>query len=115
MNYDFLQPQLFILLTQRFDCYRQPSSGILGRLVLPLLASCIGKQAVPYVTQSISSLVSIHDCSCLSDPYGLFDPSCVPVTLSVSHFCPLLVYDEIVPVCVVCYALPLLTLSSVLW
>ena len=37
MNYDFLQPQLFRLLTQRLDCYQQPSSGILGRLVLPLL------------------------------------------------------------------------------
>ena len=53
MNYDFHQPQLFSLLTQRFDCHRQPSSGILGRQVLPLLANCLGKQAVPYVTRSI--------------------------------------------------------------
>ena len=55
MNYDFLQPQLFRLLTQCFDCHRQPSSGILGRQVLPLLASCLSKQAVPYVTQSCKS------------------------------------------------------------
>ena len=44
----------YILLTQSFDCHVQPSSGILGRQVLPLLASCLGKQDVPYVTQSIS-------------------------------------------------------------
>ena len=54
MNYDVLEPQLIWLLTQRFDCHRQPSSGILGRQVLLLLANCLGKQAVPYVTQFIS-------------------------------------------------------------
>ena len=53
MNYDFFQPQLFLLLTQSFDCHRQPLSGILGQQVLPLLASCLGKQAGPYVTQSM--------------------------------------------------------------
>ena len=51
MNYDFLQPQPFLLLTQRFDGHLQPSSGILRRQVLPPLTSCLGKQAVPYVTQ----------------------------------------------------------------
>ena len=66
----------------------QPSSGILGQQVLPLLASCLGKQAIPCVTQSISTLISIHDLSCLSDPYGLLDSCCVFVTLSVNHFCP---------------------------
>ena len=67
MNYDFLQPQLFLLFTQRFHCHRQLSSGMLGRQVLPLLASFLVKQAVPYVTQSIppSSLLLLLTC-CLS-------------------------------------------------
>ena len=35
-----------------------------------------------------SPRVSIHDWSCLSDPYVLFDPSCVSVTLCKSLFAP---------------------------
>ena len=62
----------------------------MGRQVLPLLASCLGKQAVPYVTQSISSssrfmtgfVFQIHVASLIHLAFLLH--SCV----SVSHFCP---------------------------
>ena len=74
--YDFFQPQLFRLLTQCFDCHRQPSSGILGRLVLPLLISCLGEQAIPYVTsiQFMTGVVfRIHKASLIYLAFLLHD------------------------------------------
>ena len=40
-----------------------------------------------YMAKSVSPLISIHDWICLSDPYGLFNPSCVYVALSLTLFC----------------------------
>ena len=47
-----------------YSVFQLPSAIFIrnsGMASFPLLASCLGKQAVPYVTQSISPLISIHD------------------------------------------------------
>ena len=61
----FFSFQLFWLLTQRVDYHRQPSSWILGRLVLLLLASWLGNRP-SHTWLNLYPLVSIHDWSCLS-------------------------------------------------
>ena len=56
----------------------------LATTILLLLASWLGKQAVPYVAMSVSALVSIHDWSRRSVPFSLIHLAFILHSLSIT-------------------------------
>ena len=102
MNYDFLLPQLFRLLTQCFDCHRQPSSGILEGQFFPcspvVFASRLSHMWLSLYPPSSRFMTGvafrIHMASLIHLVFLLHSLS---ITFVPSQS------EAIVPVCMVCY------------